>query len=81
VGLRGGGPAAVITTLGVLRFDPATGEMVLASVHPGVSVEQVLAATGWPLRLAPQVTQTPEPTAAALAILRRFDPQGFWTGS
>jgi glutaconate CoA-transferase subunit B len=80
VGLTGGGPAAVITTLGVLRFDPDTGEMVLASVHPGVTVEQVLASTGWPLRVAPQVTQTPEPTAEALAILRRFDPQGFWTG-
>ncbi|MCC6187844.1 MAG: CoA-transferase [Anaerolineales bacterium] len=80
-GLTGGGPAAVITTLGVLRFDPDTGEMMLASVHPGVTVEQILAATGWPLRVAPQVTQTPEPTAEALAILRHFDPQGFWTGS
>ena len=80
VGLVRGGPAAVITTLGVLRFDPDTGEMVLASVHPGANVEQVLAATGWPLRVAPQVGQTPAPTGAALAILRRFDPHGFWTG-
>jgi glutaconate CoA-transferase subunit B len=79
-GLPGGGPAAVITTLGVLRFDPDSGEMVLASVHPGVTVGDVLASTGWPLRVAAQVTQTPEPTADALAILRRFDPQGFWTG-
>lgn len=80
VGLSGGGPAAVITTLGVLRFDPDSGEMMLASVHPGVTVEQVLASTGWALRVAPRVTQTPEPTAEQLAILRRFDPQGFWTG-
>jgi glutaconate CoA-transferase subunit B len=80
VGLPRGGPATVITTLGVLRFEPDTGEMVLASVHPGVTVEQVLASTGWPLRVAPQVTRTPEPTAEALAMLRRFDPQGFWTG-
>jgi glutaconate CoA-transferase, subunit B len=80
VGLPGGGPTAVITTLGVLRFDPATGEMVLVSVYPGVTVEQVLASTGWPLRVASQVTQAPEPTAETLAILRRFDPQGFWTG-
>jgi glutaconate CoA-transferase subunit B len=80
VGLVRGGPAAVITTLGVLRFDADTGEMVLASVHPGASVEQILAATDWPLRVAPQVTQTPAPTAEALAILRRFDPHGFWTG-
>ena len=75
-----GGPAAVITTLGVLRFDPETCEMILASVHPGVTVEQVMASTGWALRAAPQVTQTPEPTAEELVILRRFDPQGFWTG-
>src|SRR5574341_715172 len=80
VGLQGGGPAAVITTLGVLRFDADTGEVILASVHPGVTLEQVLASTGWPLRVAPQVTQPPEPTAEALAMLRRFDPQGFWTG-
>ncbi len=80
VGLVRGGPVAVITTVGVLRFDADTGEMVLASVHPGVSVEQVLAATGWPLRVSPQLTQTPAPTAEALSILRRFDPHGFWTG-
>lgn len=80
VGLVRGGPAAVITTLGVLRFDPATREMILDSVHPGVTVEQIVASTGWALRVAPEVTQTPEPTAAELALLRRFDPQGFWTG-
>jgi glutaconate CoA-transferase subunit B len=80
VGIQGGGPAAVITTLGVLRFDPDTCEMMLVSVHPGVTVEQVEASTGWPLRVASQVTQTPEPTAEDLTLLRRFDPQGFWTG-
>ena len=79
VGLPRGGPAAVITTLGVLRFDPETREMVLASVHPGVAVEQVVQNTGWPLRVAPDVARTPEPTPAELAMLRRFDPQGFWT--
>jgi glutaconate CoA-transferase subunit B len=80
VGLPRGGPSAVITTLGLLRFEPESREMILTSVHPGVSVEQVLANTGWPLRLAPDVTETPVPTPAELAILRRFDPQGFWTG-
>lgn len=79
-GLPRGGPSTVITTLGVLRFDPDTCEMVLASTHPGVSVEEVLANTGWPLVVAPDVTHTPEPTAEDLAILRRFDPHGFWTG-
>jgi glutaconate CoA-transferase subunit B len=79
VGLPRGGPSAVITTLGVLRFHPYTKEMVLAAVHPGVTVEQVLANTGWPLLVADEVTRTPLPTAGELAIIRRFDPGGFWT--
>jgi glutaconate CoA-transferase subunit B len=78
-GLPGGGPSAVITTLGLLRFDAVTREMVLASVHPGVTVEEVLAQTGWPLRLGPEVGETPPPTVEELATIRRFDPEGFWT--
>lgn len=79
VGLPRGGPQAVITTLGVLRFDPVTREMVLNSVHPGVTVEEVLENTDWPLRVAPEVTETPKPTEVEMAMLRQFDPQGFWT--
>jgi glutaconate CoA-transferase subunit B len=81
VGLPRGGPAAVITTLGVLRFDPQTREMVLSSLHPGVTRDEVIQNTGWPLRTAPQLERTPSPSQAELAILRRFDPEGFWTGS
>ena len=80
VGLPRGGPSTVITTLGVLNFDPATREMILTSIHPGVIVEHVVENTGWPLRVAPTVGQTPMPTAAELAMLRQFDPQGYWTG-
>jgi len=79
-GLPRGGPAAVITTLGVLRFDAETRETVLASVHPGITVDTVVNNTGWPLRVAPDVTHTPAPTEAELAMLRQFDPTGFWTG-
>jgi glutaconate CoA-transferase subunit B len=79
VGLPGGGPAAVITTLGVYRFDPETREMVLASYHPGQSVESVQAATGWALRVASDCRETPTPTAAELDIVRACDPAGFWT--
>jgi glutaconate CoA-transferase subunit B len=78
-GLAGGGPSAVITTLGIFRFDPASREMVLASTHPGVTVEEVGRETGWPLRLGPVVTETPPPTGEELATIRRFDPEGFWT--
>jgi glutaconate CoA-transferase subunit B len=79
VGLAGGGPSAVITTLGVFRFDPDTREMLLASYHPGQSVESVRAATGWDLRVAADVGPTPTPTAEELAIVRDCDPAGFWT--
>lgn len=81
VGLPRGGPSTVITTLGILRFEAESKEMVLAATHPGVTVEQVLENTGWPLRVAKEVTQTPYPTEAELAMLTQFDPQGFWTGA
>ncbi len=80
VGLARGGPSRVITSLGVLGFDRATGEMVLESVHPGVTAEEVRAHTGWELRIAPTLATTAEPTAEDLAVLRRFDPEGTWTG-
>jgi glutaconate CoA-transferase subunit B len=79
MGLPGGGPSAVITTLGVLRFDPQTKEMVLASIHPGVSLEEVQANTGWPLRVSPALSRTPAPSSEELAMIVRFDPMGFWT--
>ena len=79
VGLPGGGPSAVITTLGVYRFEPDSHEMVLASYHPGQSIESVKAATGWGLRVAPGVAETSTPTDEELAIVRECDPDGFWT--
>jgi glutaconate CoA-transferase subunit B len=78
-GLPGGGPSAVITTLGLFRFHPASREMVLASTHPGVTVEEVRQHTGWPLRLTPDLGETRPPSATELAAIRRFDPEGFWT--
>ncbi len=79
VGLPRGGPGAVITTLGVLGFDPETGEALLRSYHPFTTVEHIQANTGWPLRLAPDLAPTPEPTPDELRIIRECDPQGFWT--
>ena len=74
----GSGPSAILTTLAVLRFDDS-GEAYLASVHPGVTVEEVLRNTGWNLRVAADVAETPAPTPAELAVIREFDPNGFWT--
>jgi glutaconate CoA-transferase subunit B len=80
-GLPGGGPSAVITTLGLFRFDPVTREMVLASVHPQATVDEIRTQTGWSLRLAARLNETPPPTSRELAMIRRFDPDGFWTGA
>lgn len=70
LGLRGAGPTAVITDLGVLEPDSETKELTLTHVHQGVDVDQVLAATGWDLRLADRITTTEAPTAPELEALR-----------
>ncbi len=78
-GLAGGGPVAIVTTLAVLRFPEGGGEAYLASVHPGHTVEEVVARTGWDLRVDAGVAVTPPPTAEELGHIRRLDPEGFWT--
>lgn len=80
VGLARGGPSAIITTLAVLTFDAETGEALLASYHPGSSSAAVHGATGWDLLNCPALAETSPPTAEELAIIRRYDPDGFWTG-
>ncbi|MGH9532787.1 MAG: CoA-transferase subunit beta [Terriglobales bacterium] len=87
VGLPRGGPSAAITSKAVLRFGDVgrppsaahDGEAYLASVHPGVNVDDVVANTGWALRVAERVETTPEPTAAELTAIREYDKKGFWT--
>ena len=70
LGLRGRGPTRVITDLGVLEPDPETRELVLTALHPGVSVEQVRAETGWELQVSVDLRITMPPTDAELAMLR-----------
>ena len=50
--------------------DPVTKELTLTSVHPGVTVESVVAATGWKLKVAGEVSMTPKPTETELTVLR-----------
>jgi glutaconate CoA-transferase, subunit B len=70
LGLPGRGPSAVITDLCILEPDPVTKELTVVSLHPGVTREQASAATGWPLRFAATVAETPAPTAVELETLR-----------
>jgi glutaconate CoA-transferase subunit B len=65
-----GRPAQVITDLGVLVPEPASGELMLSHVHPGVTAEQVTRATGWPLRVATELAETAPATAQELDVLR-----------
>ena len=77
VGLPRGGPAVLITTLGVFRFQD--GEAVLESYHAHTSPAECVANTGWALRVAPDVRLTEPPSADVLGIIREYDPDGFWT--
>ena len=79
VGLPRGGPAAVITTKAVLRFGD-DGEAYLDAIHPGITRDDVLANTGWKLRVADSVRETTPPSAAELQAIREYDKEGFWTG-
>lgn len=78
IGLIRGGPSAVITTKAVLRF-AEDGEAFLASVHPGVERDDVLANTGWNLKVSEDLAQTVAPNAAELQAIREYDREGFWT--
>ena len=69
-GLRGRGPAAVITDLCTLEPEAASRELVVTSIHPGVRRDQIAEATGWPIRFAADVAPTEPPSAETLAVLR-----------
>ena len=77
-GVRGGGPQAVVTDIGILTPDE-NGEMILSALHPGRTVEQAQANTGWALKIADQVVLTAPPSDEELRILREeLDPQGIY---
>ena len=71
------GEVKLVTNLGVFALDPETREFALVSVHPGVTVEQVQEATGFPLVVAGDLSETAAPTPVELAMIRReIDPLG-----
>jgi glutaconate CoA-transferase subunit B len=70
LGLKTKGPTRLVTDLCVFEPDPVSREMTVTSIHPGVTREQIAANTGWPVRYAAQVAETPPPTAQELQVLR-----------
>jgi glutaconate CoA-transferase subunit B len=73
MGFPGQGPTAVITDLGILTPDPVSKELTLTSLHPGVTVERVIEATGWALKVSPQLGTTGAPSAGELGVLRELN--------
>jgi glutaconate CoA-transferase, subunit B len=68
--VRCDGPMTVVTDLGILDSEPTTGELILTSRHFGISVDQIQEATGWPLTVSTEMSETPEPTETELSTLR-----------
>lgn len=75
-GFAGGGPSAIITTLGILRPDPVTKEFLLDGWFSFSSIEEIKAHTGWDLKVSPSAQPISEPSASELAALRRVDETG-----
>jgi glutaconate CoA-transferase subunit B len=70
IGIPTLGPTLVITDLCIMRPQAVTKELAVMSLHPGVTREQVQANTGWAIRFADDVAETPPPSERELAVLR-----------
>ena len=80
LGIPGGGPRWIVTDRCVFRFDEATKEMTLSSLHPGMTLAEVQADVGWELKATTELLETEPPTAGELHLLREeLDPQGMYT--
>jgi len=66
-----------VSNLAVMDFEPESKRLRLRTVHPGVTVDQVQEATGFPLVVADDVVQTPAPTDEEVRLIREeIDPDG-----
>jgi glutaconate CoA-transferase, subunit B len=75
----GGGPAVVVTGLGVYEFG-SSGEMYLASLHPGVTLDDVRDSCAWEMAVAENLVATEPPTDEELRLIREeLDPEGIYT--
>ena len=76
LGMPGAGPTTVITDKAILEADPETGELVLASLYPGITADEVGQGIGWTLRSRSRLAGVPTPTARELHLLRDvLDPK------
>ncbi|WP_097087696.1 MULTISPECIES: CoA-transferase subunit beta [unclassified Pseudomonas] len=73
LGLPGAGPVAIITDLCIMQPEEGSNEFIVTSIHPGVTREQIVEATGWAIRFAEHVTTTQAPSEAELEALRDLE--------
>jgi glutaconate CoA-transferase subunit B len=71
----------IVTNLCVLDFQGPDRQVRLRSLHPGVTAQQVVDATGFPLHIPRDVGVTPAPTAEQAALIARLDPHGLRAGA
>jgi glutaconate CoA-transferase subunit B len=62
-----------VTDLCLMRPDPVIKELTVTQLHPGITRGQVVNATGWDVRFADQLAETPEPTHTELETLRDLE--------
>jgi glutaconate CoA-transferase subunit B len=72
LGVKTKGPTKLVTDLAVFEPDAETKEMTIVSIHPGVTREHIQDNTGWPVRYAAKVDETPPPTGQELEVLREL---------
>jgi glutaconate CoA-transferase subunit B len=72
----GGGPSAIITTLGILRPNAETKEFQLEGWFAFSGIDEITANTGWDLKISASAHVIAEPTASELANLRKVDETG-----
>jgi glutaconate CoA-transferase subunit B len=77
---HGGGPSLIVTPMCTMDFDPAERVARLATLHPGVALEQVLGATGFDPIVPAHLPATPPPTSEELRTLRQIDSAGLLRG-
>ena len=73
LGVTTKGPNMIVTDLCVMRPDPETKEFQVVSIHPGVARDEIVEATGWRVKFADTVEETPPPSARELEVLRALN--------
>lgn len=80
-GLSGKGPVALVSDMGVFRFDDATKEMYLDALYPGCTADMVRENVGWDLKVSPKLRTYNPPLTDEIAIIHKYDPIGIVLGS